>query len=133
MPTKKIFVSFDYSNDRHYKNLLAAWDANQSFQFEFEDHSVTTPVNSDASGPIRAVITRKMRESTCCLVIVGRETAKSNWVSWEIENAKALGLGLVAVKVNRVYETPMGLYGTNATWALAFDQAAIVRAVAGCR
>lgn len=129
---RSIFVSFDYDNDRHYKNLLSAWDANQSFQFDFEDHSVSTPVDSTAAGPIRAVITRKMREATCCLVIIGSQTARSAWVSWEIENAKALGLGLVAVKINRSYETPSPLYGTNASWALAFDRDPIVRAIQGC-
>ena len=33
MATKKVFVSYDYVNDKHYKNLLLAWDANRDFAF----------------------------------------------------------------------------------------------------
>lgn len=130
---RRIFVSFDYEHDRRYKNLLAAWDANENFAFSFEDHSVTSAVNSTAAAPIKAVITRKMKEATCCLVIVGRQTARSPWVAWEIENAKELGLGLVAVKIDRTFDTPAPLFGAGATWVYGFDQVPIVRAVRGCR
>jgi hypothetical protein len=26
MAKKKVFISYDYDNDKHYKNLLLAWD-----------------------------------------------------------------------------------------------------------
>ncbi len=32
---KKVFVSFDYDNDKQYKFLLQAWDANPNFNFVF--------------------------------------------------------------------------------------------------
>lgn len=130
---RKIFVSFDYENDRNYKNLLAAWDANENFAFEFEDHSVTTAVDSTSAGPIKAVITRKMKESSCCLVIIGRRTAKSSWVDWEVANAKALGLGLIAVKIDSAYDTPDPLFGAGASWVYGFDEDPIVKAVRACQ
>lgn len=34
---KKLFVSYD--NDKHYKNLLLAWDGNKLFEFSMHDHS----------------------------------------------------------------------------------------------
>ncbi|CEO35445.1 Uncharacterised protein [[Clostridium] sordellii] len=37
MANKKIFVSFEYENDKHYKFLLQAWDKNPNFDFEFSD------------------------------------------------------------------------------------------------
>jgi hypothetical protein len=30
MPKTSVFISFDYDNDRNYKNLLVAWDKNNS-------------------------------------------------------------------------------------------------------
>lgn len=36
-----VFISFDYDNDKHYKNLLVAWDKNDLFDFNFYDGSVT--------------------------------------------------------------------------------------------
>jgi hypothetical protein len=37
MAKKRVFVSFDYENDKHYKFLLEAWDANKNFDFLFAD------------------------------------------------------------------------------------------------
>jgi cytochrome oxidase Cu insertion factor (SCO1/SenC/PrrC family) len=39
MAKKKVFVSFDYDNDKRYKALLKAWDANPNFDFYFSDLS----------------------------------------------------------------------------------------------
>ncbi len=39
MAKKKVFISYDYDKDRHYKNLLLAWDANSEFDFNLSDQS----------------------------------------------------------------------------------------------
>ena len=43
MAKRRVFISFDYDNDRHYKNLLVAWDQNKQFDLSFYDGSVTVP------------------------------------------------------------------------------------------
>jgi len=47
MAKKKIFISYDYDNDKHYKNLLVAWDKNNLFDFSFYDASVDVSVDSE--------------------------------------------------------------------------------------
>ena len=64
MAKKKVFVSFDYDSDKHYKLLLQAWDANSSFDFNFNDQSVTEPIDSNDASRIKAGISRKMNNST---------------------------------------------------------------------
>lgn len=124
----RIFVSYDYDNDRHYRHLLSAWSANPRFSFSFEDHS-TPKINSEQAARIKAAITVKMKAADCLLVIVGRDTHKSRWVAWEIEKAKELGLALVAVKIERAHRTPPALAGAGAKWAYSFSEAAIAKAV----
>ena len=46
MAKKTIFVSFDYKNDKHYKLLLQAWNSHPDFEFNFNDQSITSPINS---------------------------------------------------------------------------------------
>lgn len=128
---KRVFISYDYDNDRHYRQLLSAWDANEDFDFEFEDHS-TPYINSDDAGRIKAAISRKMSAAKCLLVIVGEKTSTSTWVDWEIEKAKELGLSLVGVKIKNTYTTPSGLLNAGASWARAFDRDPIVKAIAFC-
>ena len=44
MAKKKVFISYDYNNEKKYKNLLLAWDANSYFDFSFEDISVDVSI-----------------------------------------------------------------------------------------
>lgn len=59
-PKKKVFVSFDFENDKQYKYLLEAWDANDDFDFVFSDKT-PTEINSDNIGRIKAGLTAKKR------------------------------------------------------------------------
>ena len=45
MAKKKVFVSFDYENDKHYKFLLEAWDANPKFDLTCPPQSVPAQRN----------------------------------------------------------------------------------------
>lgn len=69
MPTKKVFISFDYDNDRRYRYLLKALINNPSSDIEFED---LTPeeIQSYDIGRIKAALTRRIRKSTHTLVII---------------------------------------------------------------
>jgi len=129
MAKKRIFISFDYDNDRHYKNLLVAWDKNSLFDFSFYDGSVIVPVNSTKAGPIRRVISQRIGECPRFLCIVGQETHKSEWVAWEIDKAVALKKKIIAVKTKPSNTTPTGLYGVGAAWAMSFTFAAIKKAI----
>ena len=84
---KKIFISYDYDKDRHYKNTLLMWDAHKQFDFEFYDQSVDVSVNSNDASYIKSVIKGEINSSTHFLCIIGKETHKSDWVKWEIDKA----------------------------------------------
>jgi hypothetical protein len=63
MAKKKVFVSYDHSEDLLYKNLLRAWDANENFDFEFDQRSPNEAIDSKDAGPIKTALTKKMLES----------------------------------------------------------------------
>lgn len=130
MATKKIFVSYDYDNDKHYKNLLLAWDANREFDFYLNDHSVDVSVKSTSAEVIKRAISSRINEATYFLCIVGEKTKDSNWVKWEIEKSVALNKRIIAVKTDRANETPASLYGVGASWASSFTFDAIKNAIA---
>jgi Thoeris protein ThsB, TIR-like domain len=92
MRKKQVFVSFDYDNDKHYKFLLQAWDANPEFDFVFEDK---TPgeIKTNDIGRIKAGLTRKINEASHTLFIVGKHANQPhkdrnaigfiNWINYE--------------------------------------------------
>lgn len=53
MAKKKIFISYDYDNDKKSKNLLKAWDANENFDFSFSDQSADVSINSTNASTIK--------------------------------------------------------------------------------
>ena len=69
---KKVFISFDYDNDKHYKFLLGAWDANKNFDFVFKDE---TPgeINTNNIARIKAGLTSKIKDAEYrdCSIVTG--------------------------------------------------------------
>lgn len=138
MAKKKVCISFDYENDRNYKNLLVAWDANSNFEFSFNDLT-PTEINSNNYSRVKAVITQKISAATYLLVIVGEhandehprknEIGDRNWLNWEINKAKQLGKKLVAVKIDRSNKLPTALMGAGASLAMSFTKDAIIKAL----
>ena len=84
---KKVFVSYDHSEDVHYTRLLEAWSSNDKSKFEFDDRSPGVAIDSKDAGVIKTALTKKMKEAEYLLVIVGEKTSGSPWVNWEVRRA----------------------------------------------
>ena len=138
MAKKQIFVSFDYENDRHYKNLLLAWDANKSNDFLFNDAS-SHEIDSLNHSRVKAALTTKINGATYTLVIIGKEANKQhkdhvligyrNWINFEIAKSKAAKNKIIAVKLSREFDSPGEILNANASWAMSFTNDAIVKAI----
>lgn len=116
-----VFISYDFDNDKEYKNLIIAWDENDEFDFQVYDESVDVSVDSDDAASIRRVISRRIKQSDVFLCLVGKYTHRSEWVEWEIEKADELNKDFAAVKIEKGNETPSALYGKDAEWAYTFN------------
>jgi hypothetical protein len=139
MAKKKIFISFDYENDKHYKFLLQAWDASKDFELTFSDKS-SQEINSWNVSTVKAALTRKINSATYTLVIIGKEANKQhvdhkligykNWINFETAKSKDNGNKIIAVKLDKSYESPEEVLNCGASWAMSFTEEAIVKAIA---
>ncbi|MCK4635987.1 MAG: TIR domain-containing protein [Candidatus Moranbacteria bacterium] len=135
---KKIFVSFDYENDKRYKFLLEAWNENDQFDFTFDDHS-SKEINSNEIARVKAALTRKINSAEITLIIIGKEANKNhpdsneigykNWINFEVAKSIEAKNSLVAVKINSNYESPEELLGEGASWASSFTEDNIIDAL----
>jgi hypothetical protein len=138
MAKKKVFVSFDYDNDKHYKFLLKAWDANPDFNFVFSDLS-SAEINSWAIPTVKGALTTKINAATYTFVIVGKEANKKhadsveigykNWLNFEVAKSKANRNKLVAVKLSSTNTSPDELLNSGASWAMSFTRDTIIKAL----
>lgn len=131
MAKTKVFVSYDHSEDVNYKRLLQAWDANPDFDFEFDSRGPNVPIDSEQAKVVKQSLTRMMKSATHLLVLVGKKTASSTWVNWEIDRAKEsdVKLKLAAVKLEKQNTTPNGLLNSGTAWATSFERDRIVEAL----
>ncbi len=129
MATKRIFISFDYDNDRHYKTLLLAWDKNKEFDFEVYDGSLKDAIDSTNAPYIKSKIKPLIEKATHLLCIVGEKCANNKWIEWEVQTAVNLKKKLIAVKVEKACSSPAVLLNNGAKWALSFNFDAIKTAV----
>jgi len=135
MNKKSVCMSFDYTEDKNYRNLLQAWNVNPNFQFNIDDK---TPGEIDTwdIGRIKAVLTTKIKSADYMLVIIGRKSnsphpdrtqiGQKNWQIWEIEKAKEFNKKIVAVKIDSAFESPDSLYNCGVKWAFSFSKEQII-------
>jgi len=138
MAKKKVFVSFDFNNDKQYKYILEAWDANPNFEFEFND-ATSHEIKSKDVSRVKAALTAKINDSKYTLVIVGKDANKrhkdanligfKNWINFEVSQSKLNRNKLVGVKIDRTYESPEELIGAGAAWAMSFTEDEILKAL----
>jgi hypothetical protein len=111
---KKVFVSYDHSEDVHYKDLLRAWDANTDFDFEFDLRSPNVAIDSSDASVVQGALTKKMKESDYILVIVGEKSHTSKWMKWEINRAQEgdtkLKFAAVRIGTSNVYPASLPNY-----------------------
>ncbi len=135
---KKVFVSFDYDNDRHYYYLLKGWDANKRFEFSFSDYT-SKEIKSDNIIVVKQKLSQKINQADITLVIIGKhsndlhEDSKligyRNWQNYEIAKSVEHGNKLVAVKIDRSYDSPEELLGQGASFAMSFTEQSITKAL----
>lgn len=93
---RNIFISFD-SDDLDEVNLLRGQAKNENNDLEFSDYSLKEPFDSENAEYIKRGIREKIDKASVTVVYLTKESAKSNWVNWEIEESVRKGKGVVGV------------------------------------
>ena len=122
---KKIFVSYHWSKDRHYKELLNAWSNNPKFNFKMKDVSTDVSINSRDASYIKQCIKKDIESCDVFLVPIGEDTHKSKWVDeYEIPKAFELNKPIVGVLLDKKNKIPESFnkYGDSLCKKFKFDK-----------
>lgn len=98
----KTYVCFDGDKDIHYYYLMKAWVASDNFSFNFFDaHDLNTARDSSQEASIKRQLSARLRNAKLFIVLIGESTRYlTKFVRWEIEQAIALDLPIIAVNLN---------------------------------
>jgi hypothetical protein len=129
MATNKVFIGYDYDNDKAAKDRLLGWDINKEFDFSSYDRSLGVAVDSPEAAAIKQDLAARIGDSSYFLCIVGKETYHSGWMAWEIQKAIELKKKLVAVKTDSIYNSPSVLQRVGALWSMMFNFDSVKQAI----
>lgn len=93
---RNVFISFAYE-DVDTVNLLRGQAKNENIPLEFNDWSVSEPINSERATYIKQKISERIAQCSVVVVFISDSTPKSAWVSWEIEEGVRQGKQVVGV------------------------------------
>jgi hypothetical protein len=135
----KVFVSFDFENDRRYKLLLEAWSANSRFQFVFQDKT-PTEIMTESVARVKGVLSTKVQDATHVLVLCGqyvnqrhRDSAEIgciNWINFECQQAIKYNKRIVAVSLQNPAYLPQTVPSGRAIGVGSFNERDIIAALA---
>ena len=129
MATNKVFIGYDYDNDKAVKDRLLRWDANREFDFSSYDQSFGVAVDSPGAAAIKQDLTARIGDASYFLYIVGKESYRSDWAAWEVRKAVELKKKLVAVKTDSINNSPSVLQRVGASWSTMFNFDSIKQAI----
>jgi|SRR6185312_3588182 len=93
---RNVFLSFAYE-DIAYVNLLRGQARNDNLPIEFNDWSVSEPIDSERANYIREKIADRIMQSSVTVVFLSEHSAKSRWVDWEIRESVRQGKHVIGV------------------------------------
>ncbi len=93
---RNVFLSFAYE-DVTYVNLLRGQARNENVALEFNDWSVSDPIDSARAAYIKQKIEDRISQSSVTVVFLSDSTPRSPWVDWEIRRSIELGKHVLGV------------------------------------
>ena len=100
MPKRQIFYSFHFANDvmrvQQIRNIGALEDNKPVSENQWED------IKRKGDDAVKRWIDDNMRYRSCVIVLIGKETAESKWVQYEIQKAWEDNKGLFGIYIHNL-------------------------------
>lgn len=95
--TYQVFISHSWDHNKVLQDLKDLIDGRGYFPAEYTQIEKTCPINSDLAWVIKANITKRLESSDIVLAIAGIFASHSEWMQWEMDKAKEIGLKIIGI------------------------------------
>lgn len=92
-----LFISHSWDYDDILQNLKNLLNSRGYFPAEYTQIEKDCPINSVRASVVKANITKRLEQSDVVLAIAGIFASHSDWMQWEMDKAKELGLKVIGV------------------------------------
>lgn len=96
---RRVFISAQHADQMKAKgfNLISY---NENLDVEFRGRHLLDRVDSEDQNYIRELVREQLQGTSVTVVLVGAETADSEWIAWEIRESVERGNGLLAIRID---------------------------------
>ena len=95
---RRIFISYQHDDIMQAKGFnLLRWNPN--VEFEFVGRHLLSPVDSEDPNYIRSKIREQLNGVSVTVVLIGQNTANSEWVDYEIRASLEQGKGIIGIRL----------------------------------
>lgn len=102
MSKRRIFISFDHDDTGKVNGFLGL--RNIIDGFEFYNHKLDREIQSNNVDYVMRVIReRYIQPASVCVVLIGNNTFKSDWVAWEIQESLNRKMGILGIQLKDTY------------------------------
>lgn len=95
--TYSLFISHSWDHNDVLQDLKTLLNSRGYFPAEYTQIEKDCPINSERASVIKANITKRLEQSDVVLAIAGIYASNSDWMQWEMDKAKELGLYVIGV------------------------------------
>ena len=95
--TYSLFISHSWDYDDKLQDLKNLINSRDYFPAEYTQIERSCPINSDRAAVVKANITKRLEHSDVLLAIAGVFASHSDWMQWEMDKAKELGLKVIGI------------------------------------
>lgn len=112
--TRRVFISYQHADQMKARGLNLMRH-NEHVDVDFTGRHLLDPVKSSDPDYIGRKIREQMKGSSATIVLIGKDTANSDWVDKEIEWTKNEGKGILGIRIDPNAAVPEGLseYGAE--------------------
>lgn len=95
--TYSLFISHSWDHNDVLQDLKSLLNSRGYFPAEYTQIEKDCPVNSKWAAVIKANITKRLEQSDVVLAIAGIFASHSDWMQWEMDKARELGLKVIGI------------------------------------
>lgn len=95
---RRVFISFDHDDTQQVNGFLGL--RNIIDNLEFYNHKLDHEIQGHSDQYKRRKIREKyIRPASVTVVLIGNQTARSEWVQWEIQDSNAESNGVLGIRL----------------------------------
>lgn len=123
-----IFVSHSWDHSDDLNNLHNLLSNRGYFSYDSQEVTKYAPINSANATYIKKCLRERIKNSNIILALAGIYASHSDWMKWEIETAKELGIPIVGI-IPRGQERISQLVYANSIYDVRWNTESIVQAI----